>query len=68
MPTVPVLGLAPRDPAVIRIDAIWMFTEPLDMCAGMETVLARVVKVFGAAHPHHAYPMRAARLGRCSSD
>jgi transposase len=27
----------------------------MDMRAGTETVLARVVIVFGAAHPHHAY-------------
>jgi transposase len=41
--------------AVIRIDAIWLATEPLDMRAGTDTILARVVKVFGAARPHHAY-------------
>jgi transposase len=41
--------------AVIRVDAIWLATEPLDMRAGTDTVLARVVKVFGAARPHHAY-------------
>jgi transposase len=29
--------------------------EPLDMRAGTETILARVVQVFGAAMPHHAY-------------
>jgi transposase len=40
---------------VIRIDAIWLATEPLDMRAGTDTALARVVKVFGAARPHHAY-------------
>jgi transposase len=40
---------------VIRIDAIWLATEPLDMRAGADTALARVVKVFGAARPHHAY-------------
>jgi hypothetical protein len=40
---------------LIRIDAVWMATEPLDMRAGPETALARVVQVFGAAHPHHAY-------------
>lgn len=40
---------------MIRIDAIWMATEPLDMRAGIDTALARVVKVFGAARPHHAY-------------
>lgn len=40
---------------MIRIDAIWLATEPLDMRAGTDTVLARVVKVFGAARPYHAY-------------
>jgi transposase len=40
---------------LIRIDAIWLATEPLDMRAGPDTALARVVKVFGAAHPHCAY-------------
>jgi len=40
---------------VIRIDAIWLATEALDMRAGTDTALARVVKVFGAARPHHAY-------------
>ena len=40
---------------MIRIDAVWMSTEPLDMRAGADTALARVVQVFGAAHPHHAY-------------
>ena len=29
--------------------------EPLDMRAGTESALTRVVKVFGAAHPHTAY-------------
>lgn len=27
----------------------------MDMRAGTETALARVVQTFGAAHPHHAY-------------
>jgi len=40
---------------MIRIDAAWLAGEPLDMRAGTETALARVVKVFGAAQPHHAY-------------
>lgn len=40
---------------MIRIDAIWLARDPLDMRAGMNTALARVVQVFGAAHPHHAY-------------
>ncbi|MGT2509174.1 IS66 family insertion sequence element accessory protein TnpB [Cupriavidus basilensis] len=41
--------------SVIRIDAIWLATEPMDMRAGTDTILARVVKVFGAARPHNAY-------------
>ncbi|WP_156406415.1 hypothetical protein [Hydrogenophaga sp. Root209] len=36
---------------VIRVDALWLATEPLDMRAGTETALARVVSVFGAARP-----------------
>jgi transposase len=40
---------------VIRIDAVWLAVEPLDMRAGTETALARVVRVFGEACAHHAY-------------
>jgi transposase len=40
---------------LIRVDALWLATTPLDMRAGTETALARVVQVFGAAKPHHAY-------------
>jgi transposase len=40
---------------VIRIDSIWLATEPMDMRAGTETALARVIAVFGAAKPHCAY-------------
>ena len=40
---------------MIRVDKIWLATKPIDMRAGTETALARVVAVFGAAHPHHAY-------------
>ena len=36
---------------MIRIDAVWLATEPIDMRAGTETALARVVMVFGAARP-----------------
>lgn len=41
--------------AVIRINANWLATEPLHMRAGADTVLARIVKMFGVARPHHAY-------------
>ena len=40
---------------MIRVDALWLSVEALDMRAGMETILARVVQVFGVAKPHHAY-------------
>ena len=39
---------------MIRIDALWLATEPLDMRAGTDSALARVAAVFGAARPPHA--------------
>ena len=44
-----------RAHAVIRIDAAWFAVEPLDMRAGVDKSLARVVDVFGEARAHHAY-------------
>jgi transposase len=49
---------------VIRIDAVWLATEPLDMRAGTDTALARVVKVFGSAQPHTAYLFANKRANR----
>lgn len=49
---------------MIRVDALWLATEPLDMRAGTETTLARVVSVFGAARPHHAYLFANRRANR----
>ena len=49
---------------MIRIDAAWLATSPLDMRAGTDTALARVVSVFGAAHPHHAYLFANKRANR----
>jgi transposase len=40
---------------MIRTDAVWMSVEAIDMRAGTDTLLARVVAVFGEARPHHAY-------------
>lgn len=40
---------------MIRIDACWLSAEPLDMRAGANCALTRVVEVFGNAKPHHAY-------------
>lgn len=40
---------------MIRIEGIWLACEPLDMRAGTETALARVMAVFGEPRPHNAY-------------
>jgi transposase len=34
---------------MIRIDAMWLAADPIDMRAGADRLLARVVQVFGAA-------------------
>jgi transposase len=49
---------------VIRIDAVWLATEPLDMRAGTDTALARVITVFGEARAHHAYLLANRRANR----
>ncbi len=49
---------------VIRIDEAWLAVEPLDMRAGTQTALARVVKVFGQAQAHHAYIFANRRANR----
>ena len=49
---------------MIRIDAVWLSTVPLDMRAGTDTALARVVGAFGAAHPHTAYLFANRRANR----
>jgi transposase len=46
---------------VIRIDAVWLAVEPIDMRAGADGLLARVVQVFGAAKSHHGYLFANAR-------
>ena len=56
--------MAARAVEVIRVDAVWLAVEPLDMRAGTETALARVVRVFGAARPHHAYLFANRRASR----
>jgi hypothetical protein len=40
---------------MIRINAIWLATEPMDIHAGTEIVLTRVIAVFNAVKPHFAY-------------
>ena len=49
---------------MIRVDALWLAVEPLDLRAGTETALGRVVQVFGAAKPHHAYLFTNRRANR----
>lgn len=40
---------------MIRIDAVWLAAVPVDMRAGADRLLARVVQVFGCAQAHHGY-------------
>ncbi len=49
---------------MIRIDAVWLAVEPMDMRAGTEAALARIVKVFGQARAHHAYLFANRRANR----
>ena len=49
---------------MIRVDSVWLAVEPLDMRAGTEAALARVVTVFGEARPHHAYLFTNRRANR----
>lgn len=39
--------------AVIRVDALWLATQPVDMRAGTDTLLGRNIAVFGEERwPH----------------
>lgn len=49
---------------MIRIEAVWLAVEPIDMRAGADRLLARVVQVFGAAQAHHGYLFANARSTR----
>ena len=40
---------------MIHVEAIWLATEPMELRAGPDSALARVMQVFGEAKPHHAY-------------
>lgn len=37
------------------MDAVWLATEPVDMRAGADRLLAAVVQIFGPAQAHHDY-------------
>jgi transposase len=49
---------------VIRIDALWLAVQPMDMRAGTERLLSSVVQVFGQAQAHHGYLFANARATR----
>ena len=49
---------------MIRIDCLWLAADPVDMRAGADRLLGRVVQVFGAAHAHHGYLFANARATR----
>ena len=49
---------------MIRIDSLWLAVGPMDMRAGTERLLVRVVQVFGAAQAHHGYLFANARATR----
>ncbi|MDP3856713.1 MAG: IS66 family insertion sequence element accessory protein TnpB [Stagnimonas sp.] len=49
---------------MIRIDALWLATVPIDMRMGPERLLARVVQVFCSAQAHHGYVFANARGNR----
>ena len=49
---------------MIRIDSLWLAVQPIDMRAGADRLLARVVQVFGAARSHNGYMFANARANR----
>ena len=49
---------------MIRIDALWFAAQPVDMRAGADRLLARVMQVFGCAQAHHGYLFAIARATR----
>jgi transposase len=59
-----VRGLDAGVASVIRIDALWLAVQPMDMRAGTERLLASVVQVFGQAQAHHGYLFANARATR----
>jgi len=49
---------------MIRIDALWLCTQPQDMRAGAERLMAQVVHTLGRASAHHGYLFANARATR----
>jgi transposase len=49
---------------MIRVDAVWLAVQPVDLRCGAERLLAAVVQVFGQARAHHGYLFTNARHTR----
>src|SRR5258705_11258710 len=49
---------------MIKIEALWLCTQPLDMRAGAERLMAHVVHALGSARAHHGYLFANARATR----
>ena len=49
---------------MIKVEAVWLAVELLEMRAGTEAALARVVTVFGAARPSRTYLVTKRRANR----
>ncbi len=49
---------------MIRIDALWLCSQPQDMRAGADRLLTIVVNTVGAARAHHGYLFANARASR----
>ena len=49
---------------MIRIDALWLCTQPQDMRAGADRLLAVVVNTVGCAQAHHGWLFANARATR----
>lgn len=49
---------------MIRIDALWLCSQPQDMRAGADRLLTVVVNTLGEARAHHGYLFTNARASR----
>lgn len=49
---------------MMRVDAWHLTVAPVDMRCGMDSLLSRVITIFGAAQPHTAYAFANQRASR----
>lgn len=49
---------------MIRIDTLWLCTQPQDMRAGADRLLNVIINTVGQAHAHHGYLFANARATR----